>query len=68
MNRYTIDGIHIDSVDLKFSWDNLKQLEYIGDMATPFSLSMQNDEPTLFCDRIALDTVSFLPTTDFDRE
>ena len=125
MNKYLIDGIYIDSVDLKcliisrgvkvdnavyqmhkniarlsksplccnclllsdgtvaqltdinfhihhlsniFKWDNIRLLKYMGDLKTPFSLSMQNNRPTLFYKNAEIDTVTFPPVSGFYRQ
>ena len=125
MNKYTINGISIDSVDLKclavsrgiktdnavyryhknntrlninplccncfllsdgtvvqmtdtnfhmrylsgiLSWDNLRLLKYMGDLATPFSLRMQNNQTVLCYNGKQLDTVTFPPASGFYRQ
>jgi len=125
MNKYTINGITLDSVDLKclivsrgikvdnavykyhknntrlninplccncfilsdgtiaqmtdtnfhmrylsgiLSWDNLRLLRYMGDLATPFSLRMQNSQPMLYYNSTEIDTVTFPPASDFYRQ
>ena len=125
MNKYIIDGAHIDSADLKcllisrgvkvdnavyhkyknsarlnsnplccnclvlsdgtiaqltdvnfhmsylsgiLSWDNLKLLKYAGELGTPFSLRMQDDNPVLFYGKEELDIVSFPPASSFYRQ
>jgi len=61
-------GAHLRMLSGMLDWDKAKSTEYADDLATPFSLRMQNDAATLFYKNEPIDTVSFPPPTDFYRQ
>jgi hypothetical protein len=66
--QLTDTNFHLRYLSGILSWDNLRLLKYMGDLATPFSLRMQGDHPVLFYNNTALDTVSFPPASNFYRQ
>ena len=71
------DGTVVQLTDISFhlrllsnvlKWDNIRLLKYLSESSTPFSLRMQDDSPILFYNNKEIDTVSFLPASDFYRQ
>nr|MDD6336714.1 hypothetical protein [bacterium] len=68
ISQLTDVGFHLEYLAGSLSWDNIKLLKYAGQLGTPFSISLEQGTPTLFCNRQAVCPVSFLPKSDFYKQ
>ena len=66
--QLTDTNFHMRYLSGILSWDNLKLLKYLGDLATPFSLRMQDSKPVLFYNNTEIDTVNFPPVSNFYKQ
>jgi hypothetical protein len=61
-------GSHLRFLSGMFDWDNTESKKLADDLATPFSLQMQNNAATLFYKNEEIDTITFPPATDFYKQ
>jgi hypothetical protein len=61
-------NFHLRHLARIFKWDNLRLLKYMHNISTPYSLRMQDNQPALFYNNVAIDTVSFPPVSNFYRQ
>jgi len=63
--QLTDTNFHLRHLSGIFKWDNIRLLKYMSDLATPFSLRMLQDHPTLFYNNEEIDMISFPPASSF---
>ena len=66
--QLTDTQFHLQYLSGILSWDNLKLLRHVKDLATPFSLRMQNGQTVLFYEDEEVDVVTFPPVSHFYKQ
>ena len=66
--QLTDTQFHLQYLSGILSWDNIKLLRNVKDLATPFTLRMRNDKPVLFYEGDEVDEIRFPPISDFYRQ
>lgn len=66
--QLTDTQFHLRYLSGILSWDNIKLLRHVKDLHTPFSLRIQNGQPTLFYENNEVDIVSFPKASNFYKQ
>jgi hypothetical protein len=66
--QLTDTNFHLRYLSGILSWDNLRLLRYIKDLATPFTLRMLDGHPVLYHNDVELDIISFPPASVYFRQ
>jgi len=66
--QLTDTQFHLQYLSGILSWDNIKLLRHVKDLATPFTLRMENGQVILYCENAEVDIISFPPLSHFYKQ